>query len=78
MQSAAAALLITVIWNLLGPWNALLIALFYIILLVTIAQWASVFDNKLILADYRRVMRINMLTSLGFLGFIGLHLFGVL
>lgn len=78
VQSVAAALLVGVIWNLLGPWNALLIALFYITLLVTIAQWASVFDNKRVLANYRRVMRINMLTSLGFLGFIGLHLFGIL
>lgn len=78
VQSVAAALLVGVIWRLLGPWNALLIALFYITLLVAIAQWAGVFDNQRVLANYRRVMRINMLTSLGFLGFIGLHLFGIL
>jgi 4-hydroxybenzoate polyprenyltransferase len=78
VQSVAAALLVGVIWNLLGPWKALLVALFYISLLLAIAQWASVFDSERILANYRRVMRINMLTSLGFLGFIGLHLFGIL
>lgn len=78
VQSVAATLLVGVIWHLLGLWNALLVALFYIILLATIAQWASVFNNERILANYRRVMRINMLTSLGFLGFIGLHLFGIL
>lgn len=78
VQGIAAALLVGVIGNLLGPWKALLVALFYIILLVTIGQWASVFDNERILANYRRVMRINMLTSLGFLGFIGLHLLGIL
>lgn len=78
VQSVAAALLVGVIWHLLGLWQALLVALFYGSLLVAIAQWASVFDNERVLDNYRRVMRINMLTSLGFLGFIGLHLFGIL
>jgi 4-hydroxybenzoate polyprenyltransferase len=78
VQSFAAALLVGVIWQWLGLWQALLIAGFYLILLVTIAQWARVYEHGAILANYRRVMRINLLTSLGFLGFIGLHLFGVL
>lgn len=78
VQGVAAALLIGVIWRLLGPWNALVVALFYGALLITVIQWARVFDQAGVMANYRRVMRINTLTSLGFLGFIGLHLFGVL
>lgn len=78
VQSIAAALLVGVIGRLLGPWNALLISLFYVALLVTIVQWARVFDNERVLTNYQRVMRINTVTSLGFLGFIGLHLFGIL
>lgn len=78
VQSIAAALLVSVIGRLLGPWNALLISLFYVALLVTIVQWARVFDNERVLTNYHRVMRINTVTSLGFLGFIGLHLFGIL
>jgi 4-hydroxybenzoate polyprenyltransferase len=78
VQGVAAALLIGVIAQLLGPLNAMIVALFYIILLAAILQWAFVFDNAHVLANYRRVMRINMLTSLGFIGFIGLHLFGIL
>ena len=78
VQTIAAALLVGAIARLLGPWNALLVAAFYTVLLVAILRWALVFDNAQVLANYRRVMRINMLTSLGFLGFISLHLYGLL
>ncbi len=78
VQTVAAALLVGVIAQLLGPLNALLVASFYVVLLVAILRWASVFDNAHVLANYHRVMRINMLTSLGFLGFICLHLYGIL
>ncbi len=74
----AAVLLIFVINRELGLANALIVGTFYVLLLGAIAQWAIVFDNRRVLANYRRVMRIHQLTSLGFLGFISLHLFGVL
>ncbi|CAN5677912.1 hypothetical protein BH10CHL1_BH10CHL1_38810 [soil metagenome] len=78
VQTVAAALLVGAIARLLGLWNALLVAAFYVVLLVAILRWASAFNNAHILANYRQVMRINMLTSLGFLGFISLHLYGFL
>ncbi|MCX6048823.1 MAG: UbiA family prenyltransferase [Chloroflexi bacterium] len=78
VQGFAALLLVGVIYRLLGPINAGVVALFYIALLAAILRWAFTFDNTRILENYRQVMRINMLTSVGFLGFIGLHLFGIL
>ncbi len=78
VQTLAAALLVGVIDRLLGPWNALLVAAFYVALLIAILRWALIFDNAHVLANYRRVTRINRLTSLGFLGFISLHIWGIL
>jgi hypothetical protein len=55
-------------------WNALVVALFYGALLAGIVHWALRFDPGAVLANFRRIMRINQVTSLGFIGFIGLHL----
>jgi hypothetical protein len=60
--------------RLLGVWNALLVAIFYGALLAAIVHWALTFDPNAVLANFRRIMRINQVTSLGFIGFIGLHL----
>ena len=76
-MTIAAVALIFVIFRLLGPLNALVVALFYTGLLAIIVHWAITYDNAQILVNFRRVMRIYMLTSVGFIGFIGLHLFGV-
>jgi 1,4-dihydroxy-2-naphthoate octaprenyltransferase len=75
VQSVAAVGLVSVIGYLLGPLNGLIVALFYGVLLIVTIHWASIFDGTRILSNYRRVMRINALTSLGFLGFVSLHLF---
>lgn len=72
---SAAVLLIGVIYRQLGLGNALVVGVFYALLLGAIAQWATVFDGTRVLANYRRVMRIHQVTSLGFLGFLTLHLF---
>jgi 1,4-dihydroxy-2-naphthoate octaprenyltransferase len=74
----AAAALLFVILRLLGPLNAGIVALFYLGLLAVIVHWALTYDNTQIIANFRRVMKIYMITSLGFIGFIGLHLVGVL
>lgn len=76
VQSVAAVTLIVVIARLLGGWNALVVAIGYGGLLVTIAHWAYTFDGAQVLRNFRRVMRINTITSWGFIGFISLHLFG--
>jgi 4-hydroxybenzoate polyprenyltransferase len=72
--STAAIMLIWVIFYLLGPLNALVVGIFYGGLLAVILHWALRYDERAILANFRRVMRIYQLTSLGFIGFIGLHL----
>jgi 1,4-dihydroxy-2-naphthoate octaprenyltransferase len=72
--SVAALALLFVILRLLGPLNAGIVALFYGGLLVFIVHWALTYDPAQIIRNFRRVMRIYMLTSLGFIGFIGWHL----
>lgn len=74
-QALAALLLMSVISSLLGVWQALLVGLFYVALLVSTVRWALRFDPNRVIANFRRVMRINRVASLGFLGFLVLHLF---
>ncbi len=74
VMSLGALALIFVIWLRLGPLNALLVSIFYGGLLAVIIHWSLTYDASQIIANFRRVMRIYMLTSLGFIGFIGVHL----
>lgn len=78
VQGLASVVLIFVINQLLGPLNALVVALFYGVLLAAIIQWALVFDPTRILANYHRITLIHRLTSLGFLGFLSAHIWGIL
>jgi 1,4-dihydroxy-2-naphthoate octaprenyltransferase len=75
VQGIAAVMLLVFIALRLGWWNALVVGAFYGGLLAAIVRWAYTFDKIEILANFRRVMRINMLTSLGFIGYIAWHLF---
>lgn len=77
-QMIAAILLMFIINQLLGLGSALLVGGFYGALLVATSHWAFTFDRSRILHNFRRIMILNALTSLGFLGFVGLHLFNVL
>lgn len=77
-QGLAAVLLVSVIASLLGVLKAAVVALFYGLLLVTTTYWAYTFDGSRVYENHRRIMGLNTLTSLGFLAFIGLHLFGFL
>lgn len=72
--TGAALLLVLVIARILGGWNALIVAFFYGVLLAVIGHWAATFDGARVLANYRRVMRLYLLISLGFMGFILFHL----
>ncbi|MFN2203878.1 MAG: UbiA family prenyltransferase [Caldilineaceae bacterium] len=75
VQAFAAILLAAVIYSVMGLWQALLVGLFYGALLVATIRWALQFDPANVLGNYRRVMRINRVTSLGFLAFLVLNLF---
>lgn len=77
-QAMSAGLLVALLAWLLSPLEALLVGLFYSLLLLAIAHWARTFDAGHVLGNYRRVMNLNQLSSYGFLVFIGLHLFGIL
>jgi 4-hydroxybenzoate polyprenyltransferase len=74
VMTVAALALLFVILRLLGPINAGMVAIFYGGLLAFIVHWAITYDPAQIIRNFHRVMRIYMLTSLGFIGFIGLHL----
>lgn len=75
VQALAAGLLTLLLWQRLGPLNALLVAFFYGLLLAVTVRWSRTYDPQQVLLNYRRVMWINRLTSLGFLGFIGFQIF---
>jgi 4-hydroxybenzoate polyprenyltransferase len=76
-QSLAAVLLVGVISWLLGLFDAVVVASFYGALLIGTIHWARSFDSTRVLSNYRRIMRINTLTSFGFMGFIVLHMTGI-
>jgi 4-hydroxybenzoate polyprenyltransferase len=73
--SVAALALVTVIGWRLGWGQALIVSLFYGGLLAVIIHWGYTYDQRQVIANFRRVMRIYQLTSLGFIGFLGVHLF---
>jgi 1,4-dihydroxy-2-naphthoate octaprenyltransferase len=77
-QGLAAVILVILLAWLLSPVEAVLVGLFYGALLLAIAHWARTFDGGRVLANYRRIMGLNRLSSYGFLAFIGLHLFRIL
>ena len=78
VQGVGALLLVGTVGRLMGLVECLVVATFYGALLAATVQWARSFDRTEVLGNYRRVMGINTVTSLGFMGFIGLHLFGIL
>jgi 4-hydroxybenzoate polyprenyltransferase len=75
VQAVAALLLVGVINQVLGPIQAIAVAIFYGALLAATIHWATRYDSADVLANFRRVMYINTFTSLGFLSFLVLHLF---
>lgn len=74
VQALAALLLVGVISQVLGSLQAVIVAVFYGALLAATVQWATHFESANVFANFRRVMRINTFTSLGFLAFLTLHL----
>lgn len=74
VQALAAILLAWVIYSVLGLWQAIVVGCFYGALLAVTVHWSLHFDSSRVIANFRRVMRINRVTSLGFLSFLLLHL----
>jgi 4-hydroxybenzoate polyprenyltransferase len=74
LQAIALPLLFWVLLQVAGLWQALLVTLFYVGLLLSILQWARTYDPAAVVANFRRVMRTYQTTSLGFLLFLALHL----
>jgi 4-hydroxybenzoate polyprenyltransferase len=78
LQAAALVPLVSVMDRLMGTAEAVLVALLYGALLGYVLGWSRDFRNEEIMANFRRVMAINTLTSAGFALLIGLYLFGYL
>jgi 4-hydroxybenzoate polyprenyltransferase len=76
LQAAALVLLVGLIYRLMGTVEAVLVAVLYAALLGYVLHWARTFRDEEIMANFRRVMAINTLTSAGFALLISLHLFG--
>ena len=58
--------------------EAIFLALILAGLLFAVWQWSRIFDQAAIVQNFRTIMRLYAITSLGFIGWIGLHLFGIL
>jgi 4-hydroxybenzoate polyprenyltransferase len=76
LQAAALVLLVGLIYRLMGTVEAALVVVLYAALLGYVLRWARTFRDEEIMANFRRVMAINTLTSAGFALLISLHLFG--
>jgi 1,4-dihydroxy-2-naphthoate octaprenyltransferase len=76
-MTAAVGVLGVVFFRLFGLAQTVLLLLFCLGWLAMIGRWAVTFDAGQVLANYRRVMRLYRLMTLGFLGFICLHLFNL-
>ncbi len=77
-QALGAGLLGWLIYRMYGAAQATLVALAYGGTLVLLVHWSYSFDATAIIPNYRRVMRLTLTTSLAFLGFLTLHLIGLL
>ncbi len=72
--AGAALLLIWVMGQALGLWQAVIVAGCYLGLLSAIIWWARHFEPTQVIGNFRRVMRIYTMTCGGFLAFLALHL----
>jgi len=57
-----------------GPGDALLAGTALLVQFAAIALWAACFDRRQVLANYRRVMRLNTLTAAGLTLYLACHL----
>jgi 1,4-dihydroxy-2-naphthoate octaprenyltransferase len=78
LQALAAVLLLAVINQRMGSFPAILVAIFYGGLLVYTFFWGRSFRKDEVLSNFRKVMAINGVTSLGFAILLTLYLFNVL
>jgi 4-hydroxybenzoate polyprenyltransferase len=78
LQALGATLMVSLIYQMYGVAQSILVAFVYGGALLFLLQWSYTFDATAIIANYRRVMRITFITSLGFMGFLLLHILGLL
>lgn len=56
----------------------ILISIFYIFFLAQLFIWSKKYDEKSIMKNYDKIMKLNYSNGLGFTGYIFLHLFKIL
>lgn len=75
LGGVAAIVLVAVLYRL--P-EAIFLAFWIAILMFAVRRWSRSFAAENVFANFRTVMRLYSLTSLGFIAWTGLHLFGIL
>ncbi len=57
-----------------GPWDALLVAAFYLLILADIERWRRRFDPAAIRANYSHVMRVSYVVAAAFAAYVAVRL----
>ncbi len=70
--------MVWLIYQMYGVAQSILVAFVYGGTLLSLLNWSYTFDATAIIDNYRRVMHITFVTSLGFMGFLILHILGLL
>jgi 1,4-dihydroxy-2-naphthoate octaprenyltransferase len=73
-QALGGAMMIAVLYQRYGLADALLAATALALQFAVVARWAARFDRHQVLGNYRRVMRLNMVTTAGLVAYLGYHL----
>jgi 4-hydroxybenzoate polyprenyltransferase len=78
LQLAGGTLMFIVVGHLFGTVDALLVAAGIGLQMILVAWWAATYDATQIVGNYRRVMRLNILSAGALGGYIVARLSGVL
>ena len=71
---AGGALMLTLLARRFGPVDVLLVGVGLVAQVTTLAWWARRFDARQVLANYRRVMRLNVLNATALGGYLVVRL----
>src|SRR5205814_1433372 len=73
-QAIGGAMMVAVLFQRYGLGDALLAGAALAVQLLAVARWATRFDQRQVIANYRYVMRLNRLSAVGLALYLGYHL----
>jgi 4-hydroxybenzoate polyprenyltransferase len=73
-QAVGGLALVVTLFGRYGAADAALVAIALLVQLAAVAHWAAEFDERRVLANFRRVMRLNTLSAGGLALYLGYHL----